>query len=1062
MAPTPTLPVPLPGGFGQRLLPALVDEIAVSDPSRPIYSIARSADPADGFDDISFKVFARAINRCAWFLHETLGSGWDQETPFPTLAYLGPQDVMYGILTLAAIKTGYKMLYNSPRNTLEAHLSLFDKTDCNTFLMPPAFPLPVVKQILAAKPMKVVEVPGQRHWLADSETDDEERLYPYTKTYEEARLDPFATLHTSGSTGQPKPIVQTHGTVSIIDAHNALPLLGLTPAYPSIELCAGKRIYMTFPLFHTGGLFIILPGAIYSQFTVVLGPFPPSVETVNAVHVHGNINQSTLAPMTAVELVKNPEYLNNLSRLDYVSSGGGPLPKAVGDLITTKTTLFMGLGSTECGLFPVQIPKEPLDWDYMRVSRVLGQEYRPVSDDLYEQVIVRRPDLEPFQGVFATFPDLQEYPMKDLYSKHPEKDDIWLYRGRTDDVIVYSTGEKLNPLEMEGIIGAHPAVSAALITGLGRFQSALLVEATNPPATDSEKEDLIDTIWPSIEAANKASPGFGRIHRNMIAFTTSDRPMLRAGKGTVQRRLTTDIYADELNGLYKGSEKAKIPNLSSGLSVEGFVRGVISNSTELDGNGLNASIDLFELGLDSLQVTVIVKHINGYLLNLGSGNSIDARAVYSSHTIEKLTNTVASLLQHQTAPAEATLTTTQRLEEILTHLSIDLPVSSRPSNPRPSDGKVVLFTGSTGSMGSYILDSLSKSSGVSRVYCLNRGPDSKGRQQDSLTAKGLQLHSLEKIVFLDADITKTYFGLSSQDYKRLLDEVTDVIHNAWQVDFNLSIESFSRHVAVVRRFIDFSSHSAFGAHLFFISSVSAVGGLLNEGQSVPETLAADIDWSTPEPMGYGQSKFIAERLLHTAAKEAGIPATICRVGQVAGPTTQAGVWPQKEWFPSLISSSKTIGKLPSSLGRMNTIDWIPVDILGEAIVELLTVSSSKPAGHDATVYNLVNPQRTTWTELAPIVAQVLRNDEDNTEVVSFEAWVEALRQSASAAEAKDLEKNPALKIFTFFESLVDTSRAMGSLSTEQAISSSNTLAKVQPVGQEWVKNWLRQWGYSRT
>lgn len=81
------------------------------------------------------------------------------------------------------------------------------------------------------------------------------------------------------------------------------------------------------------------------------------------------------------------------------------------------------------------------DWPYMSVSPVLGQEYRQVSEDLYEQVIVRKPELHLYQGVFGTFPHLTEWPMKDLYSKHPTKENIWLYRGRADDVIVFSTGE---------------------------------------------------------------------------------------------------------------------------------------------------------------------------------------------------------------------------------------------------------------------------------------------------------------------------------------------------------------------------------------------------------------------------------------------------------------------------------------------------------------------------------------------------------------------------------------------------------------------------------------------
>lgn len=41
--------------------------------------------------------------------------------------------------------------------------------------------------------------------------------YPYEKTFEQARLDPYLTLHTSGSTGLPKPIVTNHAFIAAME-----------------------------------------------------------------------------------------------------------------------------------------------------------------------------------------------------------------------------------------------------------------------------------------------------------------------------------------------------------------------------------------------------------------------------------------------------------------------------------------------------------------------------------------------------------------------------------------------------------------------------------------------------------------------------------------------------------------------------------------------------------------------------------------------------------------------------------------------------------------------------
>jgi thioester reductase-like protein len=68
---------------------------------------------------------------------------------------------------------------------------------------------------------------------------------------------------------------------------------------------------------------------------------------------------------------------------------------------------------------------------------------------------------------------------------------------------------------------------------------------------------------------------------------------------------------------------------------------------------------------------------------------------------------------------------------------------------------------------------------------------------------------------------------------------------------------------------------------------------------VPE-IAID-DPGVAAHQGYGESKWIAERLLDNAARKCGVSSTICRVGQIAGPVEKGmrGVWNTQEWLPSV-------------------------------------------------------------------------------------------------------------------------------------------------------------------
>lgn len=88
---------------------------------------------------------------------------------------------------------------------------------------------------------------------------------------------------------------------------------------------------------------------------------------------------------------------------------------------------------------------------------------------MYEQVIVRKGKKPGLQGFFYTFPNDDEYQTKDLYKPHPSLPNHWMYYGRAENIIVFSNGEKLNPITIEEIVEGHPQVKGALVVGSNKW-----------------------------------------------------------------------------------------------------------------------------------------------------------------------------------------------------------------------------------------------------------------------------------------------------------------------------------------------------------------------------------------------------------------------------------------------------------------------------------------------------------------------------------------------------------------------------------------------------------------
>ncbi len=560
----------------------------------------------------------------------------------------------------------------------------------------------------------------------------------------------------------------------------------------------------------------------------------------------------------------------------------------------------------------------------------------------------------------------------------------------------------------EAIINSHRLVNAALIVGQGHFQPALLVE---PIKTANSSSELINKLWTTIEKANAQAQSHGRIFKSLITIADPSKPFERAGKGTVDRDLTAEIFAGEIAALYSDLESGKIhggPTLSDSKdagSIQAFVSQAVAFSFPM--KDIKPNNDLYVLGLNSLKTVEVVAVLKS---GLGQQDTkwLSSRTLYGNPTIERLSRSIHSKLNPDTnvdSKAGEEICDTDLMANLVHKYTKDL-LEPKRATVSASASKCIVLTGSTGSLGKHLLRQLLATPEVTKVYSLDRNIDASSKHTDTLASE----ETKSRVEFLQVEYGQPDFGLAARKYEELLHSVDIIIHSAWKVNFNHALESFEPvHIRGVRNLVELQFQNPRKPRIVLISSTSSVSRwqkLGNNKGPIPDNFITNFD--AAQIMGYGESKHVAEHILGDVGVKAGVSSTILRVGQIAGPLSSKGVWNEEEWVPALIKSFKALGCLPSGIPD---IDWIPVDSLASIITELSLSASPEEKG--ASFFNLVNPYATAWATLLETLKKHLGS---STEVVPLETWIKRL-QDLDTNDPNVIAQYPAIKILNFYESL---------------------------------------------
>ncbi|KAG6871961.1 hypothetical protein C0995_014472 [Termitomyces sp. Mi166 len=1042
-------------------LPDVIDFNIANNPKHPFYIFV---DPSKGYQVITHLEFGRAAHRIAHALRpQRVGRDAD------VVAILVHTDtILYSTIISGLIVAGLVPFPISSRNTPVAVAEMLMKSSCHRLLVTNAALKSLIdetKERLSSNSyeVQIEEIPslGVAYPQLAHETAD----YPFESYPAPSRrptaLDICMIIHSSGSTGIPKPIPQPHLYVTQL-----VSIKGELKEYvPRLVLGC-----MALPPFHAFGIayqilrpaYELLVAAVFPPMSGISGE-SPVVPSPNIVLEHAKatkINAILTTPAFIQAWSHSPDAVEYLKSLEILPFSGGPLPPKLGDrLAASGVKLYSFYGGTEfgCGTWLVRDKTELMDWDYMRFYPDIKLRWIPQGDGTYECQVLAS---ETFRPCINNLSDVEGYASADIFKPHPTKEGMWKIVGRSDDVIIHSSGEKTIPGPMEVIIMSNPRIQGAIIFGRERTQTGVLIELSPGAGIDIHNGAQLalvrNELWPTIEEANNVAPAFSRIFKEMILFTSEEKPLPRAGKGSVMRKAALNLYASEISALYDNVE-ANITGNSrpSSWNIADVENWILGQAIELTSQE-SISIDTNFLSATILRLRIThAMRLSGDPLLMEASKHLDQNLVYNTPTVKGLAAYVTSSpgVEQATKPS----TGIDTVEELIAKYSASLGPLSHESLSTPlarNSDLVVLLTGSTGHLGSQILANLLKEDRIARIYAFNRDSrqNSKSlldRHVERFTDIGIDPGLLEsgKLILVTGEATRADLGIEEGLYREISSTVNAVIHNAWQIDFNLPLLSYEPNIKSSRHFIDLvrAGPNASRARFLFISSIASAQSWDDTRGPVIEDV---VEASSALGGGYGEAKYIVERVLVNS----GLHATSLRLGQICGGSPK-GSWPTSEWFPLLVKSSVTLGVLPSLDG---VASWLPADLMARAIVDIVLCPLSNPLPR---VLNVVHPQPVQQTAIMNGVVIAVKDVLGvQLQTVPFDQWLSSIEAQADKATLDSLMTIPAIKLIGFFRrSVAEQMSRVFSMKTTQSISTTLHPNLLKQIGDGDVKTWVEYW-----